>query len=811
VVATGNTVETCLQNLSASRKHHTKKGGKLSTEPCLGNNNNNDENMVYVNVDPGGGRFDSSTATLELPAGATVVRAFLYWAADLSCGVNRPCGSTTPAQQNAPGGNSVSNNTLYKTVQMKVGGGAYSTIDATAAGRYGAWADVPSWYSQPGNAPGDAYQVRADVTPEISAALLTRARRTARGQDTLPITVANVQAGTGYNRYGGWNLVVVWETPTAPWRDVTLFDGFAFVQVQAGQQLVVGPLDFTGFQTPHSGPVDAQVTVWATEGDRFITGDYMSLGGLTSSCSTLTPQTDGLHPSNNFFNSTISPNGQPAGGRTPDYDNQLGFDLATLAPPEGTIPNDATGASVCLGTDGDTYFFGGIAFSTLIQAPNLQITKTASVPSASPGDVVDYTTTVTNPSTRPPDDPLSGTPVDAATNLTVADPLPSGLDFVGFTNNPGDTCAYDAATRTINCRVGTLEPDATFTFTYSANVDAVAQGSSSSPLINYACYASNSIDQPNTIFTGCANASVIVPPAPPEPADLGVVKTVSASNVAPGDNVTWNIVATNYGPATSTGFVLADQLPARVGFVSATASSSLTCTYPAVGSSGAITCTAPSIPARPAAGSSVTLTVVTSVPATTPDGTVLTNVATVNGDQPEPTPDPHPNRDTASTFVVTPSNPVPPNPTPEPTPQPPIPPVPPVKPEFIPGGPAGTRIALHKIASPRSASRGQTVAFTLLLRNIGEASALDVRVCDTPPPGLQIMASGGFHPSGRAVCTTLKKLNVLAVKTFHLKALVTSGSPGLRTNRAKATSSNTPAAHASAKIRILAPIPLGRG
>jgi uncharacterized repeat protein (TIGR01451 family) len=281
--------------------------------------------------------------------------------------------------------------------------------------------------------------------------------------------------------------------------------------------------------------------------------------------------------------------------------------------------------------------------------------------------------------------------------------------------------------------------------------------------------------------------------------------------VAPGDNVTWNIVATNYGPATSTGFVLADQLPARVGFVSATASSSLTCTYPAVGSSGAITCTAPSIPARPAAGSSVTLTVVTSVPATTPDGTVLTNVATVNGDQPEPTPDPHPNRDTASTLVVTPSNPVPPNPTPEPTPQPPIPPVPPVKPEFIPGGPAGTRIALHKIASPRSASRGQTVAFTLLLRNIGEASALDVRVCDTPPPGLQIMASGGFHPSGRAVCTTLKKLNVLAVKTFHLKALVTSGSPGLRTNRAKATSSNTPAAHASAKIRILAPIPLGRG
>ncbi len=592
---------------------------------------------------------------------------------------------------------------------------------------------------------------------------------------------------------------------------MTLFDGFAYVQVQAGQQLVVGPLDFTGFQTPHSGPVNTEVTVWATEGDRFITGDYLSLGALTPSCSTLTPQTDALHPVDNFFNSTISPNGQPAGGRTPDYDNNLGFDLATLDPPEGTIPNDATGASVCLGTVGDTYFFGGIAFSTLIQAPNLQITKTASQPSASPGDVVDYTTTVTNPSTRPPDDPLSGTPVDAATNLIVADPLPSGLDFVGFTNDPGGLCVYNAATRTINCPVGKLEPDATFTFTYSASVDAVAQGDTSQPLINYACYTSNSIDQPDTIFSGCANASVIVPPAPPEPADLGVVKTVSASHVGPGDNVTWSIVATNYGPATSTGFVLADQLPARVGLVSATASPSLTCTYPAAGTSGAITCTAPSIPAAPAAGSSVTLTVVTSVPATTPDGTVLTNVTTVNGDQPEPTPDPHPNRDTASTVVETPPTPVPPNPTPEPQPQPPTPPVPPEKPELIPGGPAGTRISLHKLASPGTASRGQNVSFTLVLRNRGEPAALNVRVCDTPPPGLQITAAPGFHRSGDSVCTTVQELRYPGSRTFHLTALVTSGSPGVRTNRATATSSNTPAAHASAKIRILPPVPLGRG
>ena len=51
------------------------------------------------------------------------------------------------------------------------------------------------------------------------------------------------------------------------WRNLTLYDGFAYVQVAGGQQLVVGPLDFTGFQTPAGGDVDAHAATWAYEGD----------------------------------------------------------------------------------------------------------------------------------------------------------------------------------------------------------------------------------------------------------------------------------------------------------------------------------------------------------------------------------------------------------------------------------------------------------------------------------------------------------------------------------------------------------------
>jgi large repetitive protein len=810
VLAVGNTLETCPQNQAATRRHLHGR----AAEPCLGNNNN-DENMVYVNVDSSGGHFDSSTATLTLPAGATVVKAFLYWAGDLSCGVDRPCDSTNPVQHNAPGGDSVSNNSLYTTVQLRVGSGSYSTVNATDPPRNGAWADVASWYSQPGNAPGDAYQVRADVTPELTAGLASRARRTARGQLTLPITVANVQAGTGYNRYAGWNLVVVWASPTAPWRDVTLFDGFDFVQVQAGDQLVVGPLDFTGFTTPANGKVDAQATVWATEGDRAITGDYLALGGLTTDCTTLPHQSDALHDVANFFNSTISTNGVDLGGRTPQYSNQLGFDLATLDLPEGTIPNAATGASVCLGTVGDTYFFGGIAFSTLIQAPNLNITKTASEANANPGDILSYTTTVTNSSTRDPTDPLYGTPVNAATNLLMGDPLPSGLDFVGFTINPGNVCGYNAVTRIISCNVGTLNPDAVFSYVYQARVAAVAVGAPSATLINDACYTSNSADQPTVIFEGCAQAPVVVPPGPPVPADLGVVKTVSDNTVAPGDTVTWTIVGTNYGPATSTGFVLADQLPAGVRFVSATASAPLTCTTPLVGASGgAVTCAAPSVPAAPAAGSTLTLRIVTTIDPTTPAGTILLNIATVNGDQPEPAPDPHPNRDTAAVLVVTPVNPNPtPTPPPDPNPNgPPEPPHPNVVPPKPPPGPAGTRLRLLKVGAPRTVAEGGTVSYLLRVSNIGEASSLKVHVCDTPPAGMSIVSAPGFKRSGHAVCTTISKLAVLAKKDFHLTARVTSGSNGVRTNRATVTASNAPSAHASAATRVIPAVaPAGRG
>jgi hypothetical protein len=149
--------------------------------------NNNDLNMRYVNVDPGSGRFNSSSATLSIPSDARVLHAYLYWGADLAPGVNNPDADA------APGGRNPNTNELWKRVRLRVDGGAYTPIDAEDPLRNGQWAGVASWYSSVGNWPGYAYQVRADVTNEVRAGVQTTRRRGRAGAKLTAITVANVR------------------------------------------------------------------------------------------------------------------------------------------------------------------------------------------------------------------------------------------------------------------------------------------------------------------------------------------------------------------------------------------------------------------------------------------------------------------------------------------------------------------------------------------------------------------------------------------------------------------------------------------
>jgi hypothetical protein len=143
----------------------------------VGSNNidaQNNNNYTMANVDTDGDpatTVNSSTATLALPAGATVLFAGLYWGADQSAGNNG--GAAPPASA------------ATNKVKFKPPGSAYSTLTATTTD-FGTGSNT------------NRYQSFVNVTAQVAAG----------GAGTY--SVGDVRAGTGGDRYAGWSLVVAY-------------------------------------------------------------------------------------------------------------------------------------------------------------------------------------------------------------------------------------------------------------------------------------------------------------------------------------------------------------------------------------------------------------------------------------------------------------------------------------------------------------------------------------------------------------------------------------------------------------------------
>lgn len=109
---------------------------------------------------------------------------------------------------------------------------------------------------------------------------------------------------------------------------------------------------------------------------------------------------------------------------------------------------------------------------------------------------------------------------------------------------------------------------------------------------------------------------------------LSVTKTAAPEPVMPGDVLSYTIVIFNSGPDEATGVAIYDPRPANTQFVSG----SVSITPP---SAGGITGSPPVIAddLTVAAGTAVTVTYRVKVRSQTPDGTIITNTASVTGTQ----------------------------------------------------------------------------------------------------------------------------------------------------------------------------------
>ena len=343
--------------------------------------------MGPVNVDPT--TFNSSSAALSVPAGATVLFAGLYWGAALDQGETLPS-QCDPAQPRT-GAPAPDPAAAGSALLRLPGGGGFVPVSAGVLDTYTEDLLCPA----PGVEERTRYQAFADVTTLVKLG----------GGGTY--TVANVQAGTGADRHAGWSLVVAYQDASQPARNLTVFDGFA--QVATNNTV---PLDVSGFKTPLTGPVNTQLGIVSYEGDLTLTGDSLALNGTTLS--------DAARPGGNFFNSTISHLGAAVTAKTPDHRNQLGFDASVLAVPGGVVENGATSAAIELRTVGDRYLPGVVFFRTDIYAPEMVLHKSVTDVNGgdvNPGDVLEYSISSTN------------TGVSSAYNAHIDDAIPPNTTF----------------------------------------------------------------------------------------------------------------------------------------------------------------------------------------------------------------------------------------------------------------------------------------------------------------------------------------------------------------------------------------------
>jgi uncharacterized repeat protein (TIGR01451 family)/MYXO-CTERM domain-containing protein len=386
-----------------------------------------------------------STAVLQLPPGATITYARLYWGAVLTSSTLPTAGPSVTLERPGIFSTTINNDSSW--------------VVAKLAGENDVW----------------FYQSSADITATVQS-LGTGAYRVG---GIASMDILNIWSP---DPYVAWSVVVFYKLDSDPPRNLALFDGLN--EVGPGSNASV---TLRGFLVPQVG-YDAKLGVIAYEGDDRIEGDSLLFNGTVLS--------DAENPANNFFNGTRSYLGQPVSvvGDLPQltgtHGSLSGLDLDVVDVTSLVHPGD-TSATIMATSSGDVYLLGAFITSIATWKPDLG-TSTKTVTdvnggSVRPGDILRYQITVTN------------TGNDTATNILLTDALPSAVTLVPGSiqilsgpnagpksDAPGDDQAeINPTTGILTARLGTganataggtLEPGASTILQFSVQINAGATG-----------------------------------------------------------------------------------------------------------------------------------------------------------------------------------------------------------------------------------------------------------------------------------------------------------------------------------------------
>ncbi len=679
----GNANEACVTGTTESGTLcDTARQESLLTNPGAENDSNNDNNawpMSWVNVDPTNNNYNSSSATVTWPSGSTVLFAGLFWEGRECAYAGGGSPACPPGELNAPADTPAS---PFDQMKLEGPNGGYQTITAT------------DFDAATTDQHGTGYGGFADVTTMVQQ----------DGEGTW--TGADVASSTGYDMFAGWSLVVAYQNPADPLRNLTVFRGFALV---TNSDTVTLPI--SGFLSPPSGAPNTEVGVVTGEGDMAITGDSMEVDS--------TLLTDAANPSGNFFNSQDTVDGAECGpappttpcdtSRNPAYSNMMGWDLTQVAAPDA-IPNDVTSATVTVETNGDTYYPTAITTQIDNYAPNFAspAKSVQDVDGNNPariGDTLRYTLAFTN---------IGG---DAAEDVVLHDSVPTGTTYVPgsidlltganaprqLTDATGDDQGdFDSTKNQVVVRLGdganatsggTLNPTDETSVSFEVTVDSEAAGTTvtnsgsldyTAPTLGALTYDTNEVDTP----VGSS-------------ADLSITKTTSSDSTAPGGDLVYSLLAENHGPSTAVNATVSDTLPAGTTYVSASTTAG-NCGE----SSGTVTCALGDM----ASGASGTITLTVKL-GTDFSGSSVSNTATIESPT---TFDPHLGNNTSTVTV--------------------------------PVG-ASADMSVTKTASPGTVHAGDDITYTLVTTNNGPSDANNVTLADSAPAGTTFVSAMPAEPT----------------------------------------------------------------
>ncbi|NKE55898.1 hypothetical protein FXN61_03275 [Lentzea sp. PSKA42] len=237
VTVIGNAVLTCPTSEQAgpNPKHSPQSCVDALNRKGHGSSaQNNGHRMSWTDVDNDPATFNSSSAHLAVPAGATIAYAKLGWAGSATC-------HGAPAPPGKPQDPVTLNGTSISADRFVI--------------------DSPDDLSHTDNT---FYSAEADVTRHVKAGT---------------ITVGNIWAPQGFDCFGGWSLTVVWKfanaTATAPAR--------RHISVHGGHVRL--PTKLPTLRTPiaptHPAGGAVRLGVTAYEGDWASDGDQMLVNGTS--------------------------------------------------------------------------------------------------------------------------------------------------------------------------------------------------------------------------------------------------------------------------------------------------------------------------------------------------------------------------------------------------------------------------------------------------------------------------------------------------------------------------------------------------